>query len=253
MLYILSPAKNINEDVLGQAKLTTAPRLIDHSRELLAILGEKEEHELRELFDVSKELSQLNYERYQNWKENQREKLAPALKLFNGSVFQNMDVETLTARAWSFAKEHLRILSGLYGVLRPMDAIQPHRLEMGTKLQNERGKNLYEFWGDRIAGVLTKDLEDQQVQVLINLASKEYFKSVNQKAFPHTVVEVSFKEEKDGKFKTFGFNAKMARGKFTRFVLENEIDQIENLKAFDVDDYSFNEELSSDQELVFTR
>ncbi|HKK87683.1 MAG TPA: peroxide stress protein YaaA [Saprospiraceae bacterium] len=253
MLYVLSPAKNINEDVLGQTEHATKARLLDHSRELLSILREKEEKELRELFNVSEDLSQLNYERYQNWKEDQAEKLAPALKLFNGSVFQNMNVETLSSTAWAFAKEHLRILSGLYGVLRPMDAIQPYRLEMGTKMQNDRGKNLYEFWGDRISEVLTQDLEDQQDQILINLASKEYFRAVKKKAFPHPIIDISFKEEKDGKFKTFGFNAKMARGKFTRFVLENEIDQVENLKAFDVDDYSFNEELSSEKELVFTR
>jgi hypothetical protein len=253
MLYILSPAKNINEDVLGQTKHTTQPRLLEHSRELLSILREKEEKELRELFDVSEELSQLNYERYQNWKEDQEEKKAAALKLFNGSVFQNMDVETLSSKAWAFAKEHLRILSGLYGVLRPMDAIQPYRLEMGTKLKNSRGKNLYEFWGDLIAEILKKDLEDQQDQILVNLASNEYFRAIKKKAFPHPILDISFKEEKDGKFKTFGFNAKMARGKFTRFVLENEIDQVENLKAFDVDDYSFNEKLSSEEELVFTK
>jgi cytoplasmic iron level regulating protein YaaA (DUF328/UPF0246 family) len=253
MIYILSPAKNINEDVLGLNQGTTEPRLYEHSEKLLKILQKKSKKSLEKLFDVSEELAGLNHIRYQEWQFQSDKKVAPALRLFNGSVYQNMEVNSMDEDMMDYAQEHFRILSGLYGLLRPKDAIQPYRLEMGTKLKNPRGDNLYQFWGDRITKLLLQDMENQNQKVLVNLASHEYFRAIKRREFPHPIIDVNFKEERNGKFKTFGFNAKMARGKFARFVLEQRIDRVDDLKSFDVDNYSFNVALSSVKELVFTR
>ena len=204
--------------------------------------------------DVSDKIAELNYERFQQFStpfstENARQ----ALFAFKGDVYTGIDIENYNCKELDFAQDHLRILSGLYGLLRPLDLIQPYRLEMKTKLKNPRGKDLYTFWGDRLAKELTKELESQKQAVLVNLASNEYFKAINKKELKADIITPVFKEHKNGKYSVIAIFAKKARGMMSDFIIKNKIEDPERLKTFKQEGYEFSEPQSKGNELVFIR
>ena len=203
---------------------------------------------------LSDKLAALNVARFQSWQPDYAEPDArPALFAFKGDVYTGLDVERLLATELDRAQQHLRILSGLYGLLRPLDLMLPYRLEMGTELVNSRGKQLYEFWGDRITLALNQALAEQGDEVLINLASNEYFRAVQTKKLKASIFTPQFKDEKNGQFKMISFFAKKARGRMAAWLLQNDVHKPEDLRDFAVDGYQFNNALSSGQTLVFTR
>jgi cytoplasmic iron level regulating protein YaaA (DUF328/UPF0246 family) len=185
--------------------------------------------------------------------EASKDKASQAIFMFNGHVYQNLNAETLSESDLEFAQEHLRILSGLYGILRPLDLIQAYRLEMGTKLTNQRGENLYEFWNTKINEHINKELQKHKNKTLVNLASQEYFKAIQPESINEKIITPVFKEKKGKQYKTIAIYAKKARGEMTRFIIEDKIEDPEALKTFEKDGYVFNEYLSSDTEWVFTR
>jgi len=252
MLMVLSPAKTLDyESELATAKYTQ-PRFLDDSCQLIDELKPLEPHDLSNLMGISDKLGQLNAQRYQNWHtpftpDNARQ----AVLAFKGDVYTGLQAETLGPKEFDFAQKHLRILSGLYGLLRPLDLMQPYRLEMGTRFENARGKDLYAFWGDRITDALNGELGDDGV--LINLASNEYFKSVKSKKLTGTIITPSFKDLKNGKYKIISFYAKKARGLMARFAIENGITDPEGLKGFNLEGYYFSPENSGERDWVFLR
>ncbi len=253
MLVLLSPAKNLDFEPASLTVAPTQPRLEKDTAQLVTRAKRLSRSDLRGLMKISESLADLNYERFQKLAEGLSEDEAkPAALAFNGDVYRGLDASTLSDESLNWAQKHLRILSGLYGVLRPLDQIHPYRLEMGSKLSTRRGEDLYDFWGDRISKLLNEDLTDAAGPVL-NLASKEYFSAVDKKALKADIVEVVFREEKDGMSKIISFYAKYARGLMARWIIDNRIERLEDVKAFDVDGYAFNAELSSDKSLVFCR
>ncbi len=254
MICIISPAKKLDFSAAGHMQPFTQPTLIDESQKLVRVLAKRSAPELGELMDISAQLAQLNFERYQAFSlpftpENARQ----ALLAFKGDVYQSMEVETYGDAEFAFAQDHLRILSGLYGLLKPLDLIQPYRLEMGTPLPNRRGKNLYEFWGDRITRALNEALAASGSDVLVNLASNEYFKAVNAKKLKGRIITPSFKEERKGAFQSIFLYVKQARGAMCDFVIREKITDPEALKAFTGMGYSYHPALSSENDWVFTR
>ncbi|MCW8828693.1 MAG: peroxide stress protein YaaA, partial [Gammaproteobacteria bacterium] len=210
--------------------------------------------DIAELMAVSMKIAELNFERFEQWRtpftpENAKQ----AALAFKGDVYTGLDAESFSAADFKFAQSHLRILSGLYGLLRPLDLMQPYRLEMGRKVDTGRGKNLYEFWGDKITEGLNRQMKNIKSPYLINLASSEYFKSVKPKRLDGEIITPEFKDWKNGQYKMMGVYAKKARGQLSRFVIQNRLTEPEAMKDFDVDGYVFNEELSSDSKWVFTR
>ncbi len=204
--------------------------------------------------DLSPELTALNFERYHSWNLPFSQKNAKqAILAFQGDVYRKLKAQTLNEKELDFAQEHLRILSGLYGILRPLDLIQPYRLEMGTKLSVSGNKNLYEFWGRKLAENLLKEMEKQNTKVLINLASNEYFKAIKPKNINIPIITPVFKDFKNGQYKVLFLYAKYARGLMTRFIIKNKIDKPEKLKLFDSEGYAFDSNLSTEKEWVFTR
>lgn len=254
MLLLLSPAKNLNFDDAPDAPAATKPVLSSHTTELAQTTQGLSAAKLKSLMKISDDLAKLNYERFQAFKTKGRLTGAKQAALaFNGDVYQGLDAASLSKDDFTFAQNHLRILSGLYGILRPLDAIQPYRLEMGSRLQNTRGKNLYEFWGDTIAKDINKTLRAQNSEFLINLASKEYYSAVDKSALDATVITPNFKDEKDGKLRSLQFYAKRARGSMARLVIQNKITDPAALKKLNVDGYRFQKSLSSETEWLFTR
>jgi len=253
MIILLSPAKSL-QDTPSLAQKTTQIRFKQDAATIVERLRAMPLHELKKLMKLSDALASLNYGRYQDFEPKYTKKNAqPAGFAFNGAVFQGLDLASLSVDQVDFAQAHLRILSGLYGVLRPLDLIQPYRLEMGTKLQIGEHKNLYAFWGDKITELINKDLKAVKGKTIINLASKEYFKSINPTKLNGRLLTIDFREERDGKYKFITFNAKKARGLMTRYILENKIENPEDLKGFLDDDYAFNADLSGDDTWFFTR
>jgi len=253
MIILLSPAKSLQETPTLTQK-TTQVRFKQETATIVERLSEMPLHELKQLMKLSDKLASLNYGRYQGFEPKYTKKNAqPAGFAFNGAVFQGLDLASLSEGQVAFAQAHLRILSGLYGALRPLDLIQPYRLEMGTKLQVDEHKNLYAFWGEKITELINKDLKAVQGKTIINLASKEYFKSVNPKKLKGRLLTIDFREERDGTFKFITFNAKKARGLMTRYIMQNKIENPEDLKGFLDDDYAFNPDLSKDNLWIFTR
>lgn len=253
MIAIVSPAKTLDFDTHIDLERSKA-RLFTDSKVLLKTLKDKSEDDLQEMMSISDKLASLNVERFQAFSSRHTEKNSKqAMYAFQGDVYQGLDVDSLTEKDVEFAQSHFRILSGLYGLLRPLDAIQPYRLEMGTSLRVNGSKNLYEFWGDKIAKKLRRDLKDQGDNTLINLASQEYFKAVDLKALKANVIDVDFKDFKNGEYKIISFFAKKARGLMSRYIIKNQITDIEDLKGFNYDDYYFDEKNSSDQLLAFKR
>ncbi|MEL7358811.1 MAG: peroxide stress protein YaaA [Cyanobacteria bacterium J06634_6] len=253
MLMVISPAKSLDYSGPNYPHFTV-PAVLDRSETLVQQLSEYNPEQLSELMKISDKLAQLNHQRFQDFQtpftpENAKQ----ALLVFDGDVYKDIDVQNYDDDDLSFAQAHLRILSGLYGILRPLDLMQPYRLEMGTKLATDKGKNLYEFWGDRLANLINAELEKQPEPCLVNLASNEYFKSINRKALNAKVLNIAFKENKNGVYKIVAIYAKRARGMMVDFVIRNRIENPELMKGFDRDGYSFNAELSDENTWVFCR
>ena len=253
MLLLISPAKTLDFNPTS-IKKKSKPRFLPESQKLINILKTKTASDLKKLMKVSDKIANLNVERYHSFHTPFNLKNAKqAILAFRGDVYRGLDVDSFDEKDLEFAQQHLRILSGLYGLLRPMDLMQPYRLEMGTHLTNEQGKNLYDFWGNKITKTINKDVKSSQSNAIINLASKEYFSAVKTDLLKADVYNIHFKEEKDGKFKIVAFFAKKARGMMCNFIIKNKLTDPEHLIAFDMERYCYNEELSSERDLVFTR
>ncbi len=254
MLTVISPAKTLDYESPVKTRRHTQPEFLDQSEQLVDVMRDYSPDDIRALMGVSDALAELNHERYMNWgvpfdRDNARQ----AVLAFKGDVYTGLQAETLDAGQLVYAQKHLRILSGLYGVLRPLDLMQPYRLEMGIRLGNERGKDLYAFWGERITEALNAQLKSLKSDVLVNLASNEYFRSVKKKGLHADIVTPVFKDLKNGKYKVISFFAKKARGQMARYIIENEIATVAGLKKFRVDGYRYNSTESTARELVFTR
>ena len=256
MLIVISPAKNLDFKTNAPVTDFTQADYLKQSATLIKRVRDLEVPDLMKLYSVSREIASLNYERYKKWRmpftpENAKQ----AIFAFNGEVYNGLKAKTLTPDDIQFAQGHLRMLSGLYGVLRPLDLIQPYRLEMGIKLDTAKGDNLYEFWDNKITKNINDVLKSQanETPILINLASHEYFKSVHRKKVKARIIDFEFVEMRDGKPKPITVYMKKARGMMTRFIIENRLTEPEHLKAFDVEGYAFAEELSGKDRWVFVR
>lgn len=254
MISIISPAKRLDfsQNIVIDEK--TIPERLDQSAVLIKKLRSLSKKKIATLMSLSDDLAQLNYNRYQDWEpEFGEEDSRQCLLAFKGEVYLGIEAEGFTSEDFAYSQEHLRILSGLHGLLRPLDLIHPYRLEMGSALKVGRKKNLYEFWGDALTEEINQLLESHSEKVLVNLASNEYFKAVNTNKLDAEVVQCEFKEARNGGYKMIGTYAKRARGLMVRYMVTNRIDATEGLKGFDLDNYAFNEELSSEKSFVFTR
>lgn len=253
MLILISPAKKLQSNKNVHLKLTNI-EFPGESKELVSEIRKYTPQDLSSLMDISPKLAELNFERYVKWEfPFNSEDAGPALYMFNGDVYRGMQASTFSEDEISFAQNHLRILSGLYGLLKPADKIMPYRLEMGTKLKTKKGKNLYEFWGDKITELINKQLKAGKEKYVINLASNEYFKAVKPEKIQGKIITPVFKEQKGENFKVIAIHAKRARGLMCRYIIKNKLSDIEDLKGFDYENYSFNYSLSSEKEFVFTR
>lgn len=252
MLMVISPAKSLDFTAPDQVLPLTTPELKDRIAELDKVTRKLTAADLRRLMHISEKLADLNRARFQAF-DPQVEDGLQAVIAFNGDVYGGLAARELDRPALEWAQDHLRILSGLYGVLRPLDALQAYRLEMGTRLKTKRGANLYDFWGETIAQTLNAAAAGHADPTLVNLASQEYFGAVDAKALKLPVVTCHFKEEKAGLMKVLGFYAKKARGRMARHVIDNRIERAEDLKAFNLDGYRFRPELSTDSDWVFAR
>ena len=254
MLALISPAKTLDYETALPSSNFTQPRLLDQSEQLIEVCRELSASQLASLMSVSEKIAQLNVARFQDWQtEFDFANARQAIFAFKGDVYTGLDAYAFNDPQLDFAQQHLRMLSGLYGLLRPLDLMMPYRLEMGTKLQNPRGSNLYEFWGKRITDLIQQDLQHTNSQILLNLASDEYYKAVKESALDAQIIKPVFLDQKNGKYKVISFYAKKARGLMARFVIEQQIQQVEDLKAFNSEGYYFDAENSNAKELVFKR
>ena len=254
MLIVLSPAKTLDYTVDAKSN-HTAPQFLSQSSKLIKTLKEKEPKDIASLMGLSDKLASLNFDRYQSWKaaKTVSSDAKPSMLVFKGDVYQGLEADKFNAKQIKFAQKHLRILSGLYGILRPMDVIKPYRLEMGTKLKTEKGKNLYEFWGNSVQDNVVHDLTSQKSDLLINLASKEYFSVLGKMPEYINVVSPVFKDFKNGEHKIISFYAKRARGLMAKWIIENNIKDFEKLSKFNLDGYYFSKKDSTVTEPVFLR
>ncbi|MDB1124833.1 peroxide stress protein YaaA [Vibrio algarum] len=254
MLIVVSPAKTLDYESPLVIEKYTQPELIDDAKLLIKECRKLTPVDIATLMKVSDKIAGLNVARFEQWSETfTTDNARQAILAFKGDVYTGLDAQTMKEDDFDYAQSHLRMLSGLYGLLKPLDLMQPYRLEMGSKLANERGSNLYQFWGNVITDKLNQALNEQGDNVLINLASNEYFKSVKTKQLDGTVVTPIFKDHKNGQYKVISFFAKKARGMMARYIIDNRISSIEALTKFDVAGYYFVEEESSTTELVFKR
>ena len=261
MYFLLSPAKSLNEKDVVPVNLGnyySQPELIEHSQVLMKNLKAKEPIDLQELMSISDDLAQLNAKRNQDWAWSENEPFTdnnakPAGYLFDGDVYSGLDMYQMDKETAIYVNEHLGILSGLYGVLKPLDLIQPYRLEMGTKLKNERGDNLYEFWGEAVTDTINARMADSDDKVLINLASNEYFKVIKKKALNAEIITPRFEDEKNGQYKVISFYAKKARGLMVKYAADNKLTNAEQLKQFNLAGYYYVDELSDDKTWTFRR
>lgn len=254
MLIVISPAKTLDYDTPPKTKVFTTPDYLNRSQELIDQLRTFSSLDLAELMNISMKIAELNFDRYEAWKtpftpQNAKQ----AVLAFKGDVYTGLEAETFNSKDFKFAQTHLRILSGLYGLLRPLDLMQAYRLEMGTKLENEHGKNLYEFWGMEITNGLNQQLKKIKSRHLINLASNEYFKSVKTKELDADIITPAFKEYKNGEYKMLGIYAKKARGMLSKYIIQNQLTDPEDIKSFADEGYRFNKKLSQGNTWVFTR
>ena len=254
MIITLSPSKGQDFDSPTPSKLFTLPEQLDDSQLLINEAKKLDMESVRELMAVSENISTLNVQRFQDWQlPFNTDNAKAALFAFKGDVYSGIEKDKYDDGDLAYAQDHLRILSGLYGALRPMDLIQPYRLEMKTRLANPRGDNLYQFWGESITDKLNESLQQQEEKTLVNLASNEYYKSVKPKLINGRILNISFKEEKDGKSRILAVYAKKARGMMTDFILRNRIEHAEDIKDFGTANYKFSVAESSEDNWVFTR
>ncbi|MEP2735612.1 MAG: peroxide stress protein YaaA [Erythrobacter sp.] len=254
MITLLSPAKKLNFDGSETSLDITKPRLDADTRAIAKVAKKQSAADLKRLMHISDNLAELNAERFKAFDLDGRSNSAkPAGLTFDGDVYWGLEAKSMDDAALAYAQDHLRILSGLYGLLRPMDAIQPYRLEMGTKMANPRGKSLYDFWGSRIGDQLAEDLGEHSDSTIVNLASNEYFKVVDTGVLPGKVLTASFLNVKDGEARRLMYHVKFARGLMARWIMENRIENADDLRSFDAEGYKFDAKASSETELVFTR
>lgn len=256
MLLLLSPAKKLDYDTPVRTTLHTQPLFVEQAGELIEVLKKKSATQIADLMKLSDSLVQLNVQRYAAWKPtftqaNSRQ----AVLAFNGDVYEKLDASGLSDAKLKWAQDHVAILSGLYGVLRPLDLMQPYRLEMGTRLATRQGNTLYDFWRPSITQYLNNRLSEmgKRKPIVLNLASEEYFKAVDTSALEATVVQCVFQDFKNGVWKIISFNAKRARGLMARYVIENKITDPEKLLAFDSEGYAYDAAISTAKKLVFRR
>ena len=254
MLTVLSPAKTLDYETAPITQSATLPRFMDQSALLVEDARGLNPDDIRALMGVSEQIAHLNHERFMNWQsESTSDNAKQAVLAFKGDVYTGLQAETLSEDDLDFAQTRLRILSGLYGLLRPLDLMQPYRLEMGLKFTNQRGKNLYEFWGEQLTDTLNADLVSAKTEVLINLASNEYFKAVKPKLLNADIITPQFKDLKNGQYKMISFFAKKARGLMARYIIDNRITEPEALKSFSEAGYYYSDEQSQGDQLVFLR
>ena len=254
MVTVLSPAKKLLKECSARTKIYRTPRFLDNSEELVEYLKMMDPVGLMSLMGISEKLAFLNWERIQNWhKSFTPENSMEAIYFFQGDTYTGLDAESLNISNLEFAQEHTRILSGLYGVLKPLDIMMPYRLEMGTKLKNREGNTLYDYWGDLLARSINEDLKGHKQKVVINCASVEYFKSIAHPILQADVITPQFKEIKDGKIKMISFFAKRARGMMARYIIKNEIEKNQDILEFNLGGYAYDPSLSTPNEPVFTR
>lgn len=254
MLTVISPAKTLDYETPATTRQTTQPVFLLRAAELVEDARRMTPADIQSLMGVSEKIANLNHERFMNWHpEVTSNNAKQALLAFKGDVYTGLDADTLDAGGLKFAQKHLRILSGLYGLLRPLDLMQPYRLEMGLRFKNRGGKNLYEFWGDDIANAVQSALGKSGSPLLINLASNEYFKSVNAKTLDAEIITPVFKDLKQGKYKMISFYAKKARGLMARYIIDQRLNEPDGLKSFDSEGYYFSDQQSTERELVFLR
>ena len=254
MLTVLSPAKKLSKECHVHTDKYELPRFLKQSEELVKILKDMDPNDLMSLMGISENLAILNWERMQNWDnsfkpENSRE----AVYSFMGDTYTGLESDSLNKNDLVFAQKHTRILSGLYGVLRPLDLMMPYRLEMGTKLENRSGSNLYDYWGDTLAASINNELEDHKNNVVIYCASVEYFRSIDRPALKADIITPQFKEIKDGNMKMISFFAKKARGMMARFIIQNKIKDKKDILAFNLGGYSYEPSISTPSNPVFVR
>lgn len=254
MLALISPAKTLDYESALPTDQHTLPRLLEHSQQLIDVSRKLSASEIASLMSVSEKIAQLNVARFRDWQpEFNFSNARQAIFAFKGDVYTGLDAYDLSAQDLEFAQNHLRMLSGLYGLLRPLDLMMPYRLEMGTKLANARGHNLYEFWGDEITQLVNADLAQADSELLVNLASDEYYKSVKESKVKAEIIKPVFLDQKNGKYKVISFYAKKARGLMARYIIQNQLKGAEDLKSFNTDGYYFDAASSMKGELVFKR
>ena len=254
MIIIISPAKTLDFTAKSVTEKYSLPLFTDMSKKLVKELRKHSPPKLEKLMKISPKLANLNYERYQEWHlpfspKNSKQ----ALFAFRGEVYTGIDSDTMTLDDINFAQHHLRILSGLYGILRPLDLIQAYRLEMGTPLKTDKNKDLYQFWGDTLTTLLINELDNEPGKILINLASNEYYKALDSKKLNTRIITPVFKDFKNGNYKFLSVYGKKARGLMARFIISNSLTDPEKLKLFDSEGYFYNDRMSKDDEWVFTR
>lgn len=253
MIILLSPAKNLNFESVPLEAEPTLPRLTKDTELLIRRAQRLKQPDLKKLMKISESLADLNYHRFQALAAGLPEHEAkPAMFAFNGDVYRGLSATSLTTEDINWAQTHVRILSGLYGLLRPLDKIHPYRLEMGSRLDTRRGDSLYDFWGNRISRLINEDMSEDG-GIVLNLASKEYSGVVDRKSLKTQIIDVDFLEERDGQSKIISFYAKYARGLMARWCIDNRVHAVETLKSFDIDGYEFSPDASSDKKLIFSR
>lgn len=253
MLQIISPAKTLNFSPIQSIIEITKPNFNNQAEELVGILKTYSLQKIQTLLEVSDKLAILNYERYQTWLFCSDDDKKQAIYAYNGDVYEGIAIQTISEKGLQKVQQNLRILSGLYGVLKPLDGILPHRLEMGTILKTKKGKNLYEYWGDKITKQINEDIKEGKHEYLINLASNEYFKALHIKKITVPIINCQFKDYKNGKLQMISFYAKKARGLMVRYIAENDVTEPEHLIGFDYEGYCYDKNLSNESNYVFTR
>jgi cytoplasmic iron level regulating protein YaaA (DUF328/UPF0246 family) len=254
MIIVISPAKTLYEKCPVHFEKYTDIDFLPEAEKIVSVLKKKKPAQLSQLMDISPKLAELNFQRNQAWAPDfTPENSWQSVLMFNGDVYQGLKAETFTESEFGIAQQKLRILSGMYGLLKPLDRIQPYRLEMGTNLPVARKKNLYDFWKTKITARLNEEFSQTEQKLLINLASNEYFGAIDTKKLKARIITPSFKENKNGKYQMVSFFAKRARGLMSRFIIQNNISDPEEMKAFDWEGYYFNNQLSGENNWVFTR
>ena len=254
MLILISPAKTLDFDIPNLQNPSTQPEFLDEAQYLVDGLKKLSPSRLQDLMKINPKLADLNAKRFMDWHQPfTTDNAKPALLVFKGEVFTGLKADGFCADDLDFAQTHLRILSGLYGILRPLDLIQPYRLEMGTKLKTTKGKALYQFWGNKITESINRALKETGQNLIVNLASNEYFNSIDKAKLDADIITPTFKDYSNGQYKFLTVYGKRARGMMARFIIRNRITEADNLKLFDEDGYYYNDKMSRDKNLVFTR